>query len=279
MSDVPNATHDFADTFAGYDFAPATTIVPLDGSTDSEAALAMGSCLAEAFDVRLRILHAIATEATEEAAALANFEGYVSDLAARSAVHDSRTTTEVSAGSAVEVILDAASEDDLVVMATLGRRGLKSALFGRVAARVVRQSKAPILLVPVRPNVPDSPIRNIVTAADDAESAAHAAAVARSLATKLGTPASLADSNAPTPIADAAVPRERGHVFAAPTVDATGDQDVGAGLVVARSAGRGFFGRLLMGSISEHLMHRLDRPLLILPALSRGAGARPTARR
>ena len=67
---------------------------------------------------------------------------------------------------------------------------------------------------------------------------------------------------------DASEPGEVGHVVLGPTAEAVEDavDDLGAGLVVAGSSGKGYFGRLLTGSVSESLMHKLNRPLLIVPA-------------
>jgi nucleotide-binding universal stress UspA family protein len=59
--------------------------------------------------------------------------------------------TTQSVGVPADEILEVADEDDvdLVVMGTHGRTGIKRALLGSVAERVVRQSPVPIHLVPV----------------------------------------------------------------------------------------------------------------------------------
>lgn len=293
MSHASTAAQDLHDKYADAAFAPRSVVVPLDGSSDSEAALTMGSYLADAFGVGLRIVHAIDSQETDASAAVATFESYVSELMGQSPATRLQPTTEVTAGSASDVILEAATPEDLIVIASHGRGGLKSALFGSVADKVVRGARGPVVVVPVSQNLVAPPIHTVLIAVDESECAAHAAAVGRSLAARLGASVSLVNSYMPTPVAagletpyipsqtgeferdaakelvsETAEPGEHGHVVLGPTVEAITDvvEDLGAGLVVAGSSGKGFFGRLLTGSISESLMHKLDRPLLIVPA-------------
>ena len=44
-------------------------------------------------------------------------------------------------------------------------------------------------------------------------------------------------------------------------------QDLGADLIVIGSRGRGFFGRMLLGSVSGHVVHHAHRAVLIVPPL------------
>jgi nucleotide-binding universal stress UspA family protein len=53
-------------------------------------------------------------------------------------------------GDVVAVILDAAAEADLIVMATEGEQGIIDALRGSVTERVVRDAPCPVLAVPAR---------------------------------------------------------------------------------------------------------------------------------
>jgi nucleotide-binding universal stress UspA family protein len=55
------------------------------------------------------------------------------------------------AGDVVAVILDAARQADLIVMATEGRNGIIDAMRGSVTERVVRGAPCPVLAVPAHP--------------------------------------------------------------------------------------------------------------------------------
>ncbi len=275
-------------------FNPRSIVVPLDGSTDSEAALPMAIYLGGVFGVDIRVVHAIEGdgEGADAASAIAAFEGYVAELAGNGHL-PARSVPEVSAGTAPETILAAAGPDDLVVLASHGRGGLKAALFGSVADKVVRGATSPTLVVPITHAATALPIKDVVIAVDESECAAHAAAIGRDFAARCGAAVTLVNSYLFTPVAagmeaaylpmdavqaeqsaaealvaEAAEPGEKQQAVLGPTVDAIAEtaSQLGAGLVVAGAKGHGFFGRLLMGSVSEGLMHRLDRPVLIVPA-------------
>ncbi|MCA9571590.1 MAG: universal stress protein [Myxococcales bacterium] len=59
------------------------------------------------------------------------------------------TTVEVSEGHPVEVILEAAEQEEAtrIIVGTHGRRGLRRLFLGSVAERVVRASPVPVLVV------------------------------------------------------------------------------------------------------------------------------------
>ena len=292
MSDKTSTlANELHEKFSNCAEAPRTIVVPLDGSTDSEAALPLAHHLAGVFGASLRVVHAIDTGGDDDAAAVAAFEGYVTELAKQGRV-PSGTATELAAGSAADVILADLEEGDLLVMASHGKGGIRAALFGSIADRVARATPVPAIIVPVGEDV-HIPIDQVVIAVDESDCAAHAAAVGRMFAERCGASVTLVNAYLPTPlavgletpyvpleavkldqqaaeslIAEVAAPTERAQAILGPTADAIADaaESIGAGLVVAGAHGRGFFGRLLMGSVSEGLMHRLHRPLLIVPA-------------
>jgi nucleotide-binding universal stress UspA family protein len=78
----------------------------------------------------------------KEAATKAEAEFAAAGVSAMSAVH---------LGPAALTIEDAAAEGDLIVMTSHGRGGLKRALLGSVAEKLIRDAKAPTLLVPTTP--------------------------------------------------------------------------------------------------------------------------------
>jgi nucleotide-binding universal stress UspA family protein len=78
----------------------------------------------------------------KEAAAKAEAEFIAAGVSAMSAVH---------LGPAALTIEDSAAEGDLIVMTSHGRGGLKRAILGSLAEKLIRDAKAPTLLVPTRP--------------------------------------------------------------------------------------------------------------------------------
>lgn len=271
-------------------YKPDSIVVALDGSGDSEAALPVASYFADLFGVNLRIVHAF-DPGEDDGSTAGAFERYIAALETSGYIPDTRA--EVVAGGAVETILAAATETDLLVLATHGHGGLRSALFGSVADKVVRGARGLTIVVPITHNAACLPIKNIVIAVDESDGAAHAADVGRDFADRSGAAVTLVNSYLPTPImggietvyvpadgvlieqqaAEATVervaePGEQKVAVLGSTVDVITEtaQQVDAELVVVGGSGRGYFARLLVGNVSEGLMHRLDRPLLVVPA-------------
>lgn len=135
--------------------------VGLDGSQDSERALALASDVAGRWDGELRLIQVLEVppipfvpEGTveplapdydlEEAAAL------LEDVAERTGV-GATYDVEARAGERVaEELLEAAGEwdADLLVVGTRGRGGAARMLLGSVADKVIRGSRGPVLVVP-----------------------------------------------------------------------------------------------------------------------------------
>lgn len=146
----------------------STIVVPIDFSAGSDAAAAYATWLAGRLGARLVVVHAFvglghaaagvapgliddfqATEASMREQARRDLEAYGRRLA-RDAASVPVTTRLVEAGpSAADAIVKAVAEarGDLVVMATHGRTGLRRAILGSVAERVVRTADVPVVVV------------------------------------------------------------------------------------------------------------------------------------
>jgi nucleotide-binding universal stress UspA family protein len=140
-------------------------LIPVDGSSTSNRALAAGIVLAQQFGSRMRLVHVV-----DEAAYLAGYDlsgGYSGDLirAMREAgerILGDATKTAQAAGVETETTLfDTFGERlgetvakaaklwnaDLVVVGTHGRRGFSRLLMGSGAEQVIRLAPVPVLVV------------------------------------------------------------------------------------------------------------------------------------
>jgi nucleotide-binding universal stress UspA family protein len=133
-------------------------VCPTDFSDASRGALRYAVDLAKKFDAELTLLHvyqvpgytlpegmvvagpATLTElANEVDAALAEWKAEAAGLGCDKAV------TATAMGSTHQEIIKAAEGFDLIVMGTHGRKGIKHALLGSVAEKVVRGARCPVL--------------------------------------------------------------------------------------------------------------------------------------
>jgi nucleotide-binding universal stress UspA family protein len=145
-------------------------VVPLDGSDLAEQAVPVAAAVAADLGVPvhlMRVLDVDALRATVQAgihAAAAYLrsqeeiqryaEEYLAEQVQQLRNRDLTATAEVLTGSPAVTLLDAMRPDDLVVMTTHGRGGVRRMLLGSVADKLVRAAAAPVLLV--RANGPES---------------------------------------------------------------------------------------------------------------------------
>lgn len=131
-------------------------LVPLDGSPEAEVALPMARSLASRLHAELILLRVdepipnLPTERYPEAIATAARE-YLARTAEPMILRRLKVRTIVEYGDAAEVIARSASDlrVDLVVLATGG--GLRHRIPRGVAARLLRLSTVPVLIVPEGP--------------------------------------------------------------------------------------------------------------------------------
>lgn len=141
-------------------WATGRILVPLDGSEQSEAVLAVVERLAGPRDLMLSLLEVIAPFPAAAQARLtqlkdliafrrAEAERYLTKVAEPLVDEGVRVTWAVQYGRPAELITAAAAEEraDLIAMATHGRRGLERLFFGSVAEEVLRSASVPVLLL------------------------------------------------------------------------------------------------------------------------------------
>jgi nucleotide-binding universal stress UspA family protein len=131
-------------------------VVPLDGSTLAEQALPVATTVATDLDVPVHLIRVLDREVLR---ATVRSGGIPVDQVQRHAVQqlaehvaaleneNITATVEVLVGIPAAALLDAIRRDDLVVMTTHGRGGIRRWLLGSVADKLVRAAAAPVLLV------------------------------------------------------------------------------------------------------------------------------------
>ncbi len=137
-------------------------LLATDGSTPARDALDRAVALARAEDATLHVLSVVdagdlglfssADLAAVDEVLRGAAEDAVADAARRSGNAGVDAVRAVRVGVPHHEIVDYAADvdADLLVVGSHGRRGLSRALLGSVAARVVRGSPVPVLVVPPR---------------------------------------------------------------------------------------------------------------------------------
>jgi nucleotide-binding universal stress UspA family protein len=237
-----------------------------DGSEASQAGAHLLAELPLSRDCRLTLLTVLPEEGDERAAAVL--------VAARKILANTRASldTQIRWGSAAEEILRAVEmrPTDLVVMGSRGLSGLSHFLLGSVSERVARHAPCSVLLA--RPLRCD--LRAAVLGVDGSECSVGAARWLENFPLPRGchvhTVTVHSGHNAPATAAPAARPSspEVAEIMtgepALALLRAAERHD--ADLLVVGSHGRGGIGRLVMGSVSEHLLrHALCSVLVVKP--------------
>lgn len=170
-------------------------LIPLDGSSLSEAAMPFGAALARAAGAAVELIHVVEMPALLDLPTStlipdpARVRDYLHDAAARQ-IPGVEVEVDVRSGDAVDELLAHATEEPgtMVVMATHGRGGLGRLVLGSVADKVVRLSTVPVGLIrPVEDGAPvQRDISSIAVALDGSETAELGLALAVDLARSAG---------------------------------------------------------------------------------------------
>ena len=274
----------------------ATILVSLDGSTLAENAIPAAAWLANTTGASVRILHVIdaddhAPKESDVAAARERFAAYAGGLATKHGL--ANATTEVLTGDPAAVLLKAAGESAYMVMATHGRGGFRATMIGSVTDKVVRGSTVPMLLVPGAKAAFEAPSANrpILVGLDGSPEAERGLAVARDLAARgksavtlvrafhIPPPAGVEFAYYPPDILTSlqtaaeeyirgiAKPGEGERLIQGDAATAVLDtaKAVNAGLVVLTASGKGLAKRVAFGSVTDRVLHAIDRPLMVIP--------------
>lgn len=187
------------DAARGAPFAPGSVmdtqpalkriLVPLDGSELADRTVRHMHPLflaTKAEALLLRALNLTATPAAEGRPLLdliSEAEVALKHAALRLGQAGVRVSTRVVPGPAAEAIVDtaASAEADLIAMSTHGRTGFERFTIGSVTDKVVRASRAPVLVLPARAEAP-SGFRRILVPFDGSPFSLKVAAAVRAFA-------------------------------------------------------------------------------------------------
>jgi nucleotide-binding universal stress UspA family protein len=141
-------------------------VVPLDGSDRSMLAIPAAAIASKQLQAPVELLMAVDLPqvvspamaygpafspefyAEIEDQTTRNADAYLTEAVAEFGKHGVEATKHIMLGSAVAAILDFAKHGDLIVMTSRGQGGFKRWILGSVAEKLVRDSPAPVLLVP-----------------------------------------------------------------------------------------------------------------------------------
>lgn len=143
-----------------------TIVCPVDYSDASRRALRYAGAIASHFGARLSVLHVadplLVGGAALQQVDLLGYDGreelrtFVEDVLRSDTGEERPRELSLVMGNPAGEILTAVEKRhaDLVVMGTVGRSGMRKALFGSVAQAVLRRSAVPILAIPLAGNNP-----------------------------------------------------------------------------------------------------------------------------
>jgi len=275
-------------------------LVPLDGSSASEAVLPYARTLALGLGVVVELLSVVDPDelrvSTDAAAGAASAQSYLAALGAEFP----RVETAALIGNPSEFIAQraAANADTLVVMSTHGQSRIKHLAMGKVTDKVLRMVEQPLLVVHGQDEAPragHAMVDCIFLPLDGTEASEEAMPVAVELAKRMALPMDIVRT---IPIVEQAA-RDRGrlsirssaegeaagylachseraralgveHVYSETLLGSPQDKlmDLAEqnphGLMVMSTHGRSGLGRWILGSVSDRLVRNSPQPVLLI---------------
>ncbi|MGW9046627.1 universal stress protein [Streptomyces lydicus] len=260
-------------------------VVGVDGSPSSQAAVAQAALEARRRRAELRVVHAVSGPARSLEVPLdpSPLTRLVNEAAqhARSLVPEVEVTEALKTGSAVSVLVAESQAADLLIVGRRGTGGFIGMLLGSTAVSLAAHGPSPVMVVGEEPE-PAGPIVLAVDGAPDGEKAVEFAFAEAALrgAELIAVHAWLPDY-APVGAGVESAERLLAHALAGSTErhpDVTVRQDVLSGetrevlleasrtaqLLVVGARGRGGFSGLLLGSVSQALLHHAHCPVAVV---------------
>ncbi|MFG1905637.1 universal stress protein [Kribbella sp. NPDC048928] len=267
-------------------------LVGVDGSASAQAALAWAAVEASYRHCPLHVVHTFSWPVIADPFGLDLTEPM--NDSRRAAAPDVRVTAELFSGAAAPTLLSQAHAAQLVVVGSRGLGGFRGLLVGSVSATVAAHAPCPVIVVhPHRDGTafPVSPVGRVVVGVDGSDVSAAAirfafqeaerrrvgiTAVHAAMPTRqhpsLQVPADIVEQ-VDQQLFAAAMESERVLV---PGIDvetklvhshpaqALIDEADGAELIVVGSRGRGGFTGMLLGSVSQAVLHHAPCPVAVV---------------
>jgi len=137
-------------------------LVPLDGSTLAESALAPAAFMARVLRSKVTLLHIIERDAPSTVHGerhlkeTADAEAYLAEIARRSFPPETPVERHVHTAATRDVAAGIVEHEgelapDLIVMCTHGRHGVRRMVLGSMAQKVISSGRTPVLLIQPQP--------------------------------------------------------------------------------------------------------------------------------
>jgi nucleotide-binding universal stress UspA family protein len=256
-----------------------TAVVGVDGSEGALGAVESAATEARLFGCPLEVVHAFVwpelrvpqVGGSDGPLLRQEAERIVAEAVerARRAAPDVAVTGRVETGAAAPVLIRSSLDAALVVVGDRGLGGFSGLLVGSVAVALVEHGRCPVLVVRGRP-APEGPV---VVGVDGSEAAAAATDLALAFAAAHGAALRVVTvSPSGDGETDGALQHLDTHGVAVERVVQDGDARRAliaasheARLVVVGSRGRGGFAGLLLGSVSQAVLHHAACPVAVVP--------------
>ncbi|MEU6318584.1 universal stress protein [Streptomyces sp. NPDC047009] len=260
-------------------------VVGVDGSSSSDAAVVQAVREAQRRRATLRVVHAFSWPVGPMYAPMdpSPFNRLVHDSAelARSVAPEVEVTDTVKTGGAVPVLVAESRDADLVVVGRRGIGGFVGMLLGSTAVSLAAHSQCPVIVVSEEPD-DAGPIVLAVDGSPEGENAiefAFAEAALRGAEIIAAhawlpdyAPAGTGVESAERLLAQAVVGRRerypdvtvRQEVLSGETREVLIEASSGAQLMAVGARGRGGFAGMLLGSVSQALLHHAHCPVAVV---------------
>jgi nucleotide-binding universal stress UspA family protein len=259
-------------------------LAPTDGSPDAERANRLAALIARAHDAELVLVFMINQPPLALGQSLGSpvestAESYLSEAEEEMTLTGLNVRVRMERGDSAHVLLECerAEQPDMVVMATHGRTGWVRLALGSVADRLVREGSAPVLLVR-RSTEPPKVLSSAIVMLDGSGFGERALAVAGELAGKplqsitllraVGREEDRQTAEGYLKEASGQLPRD--GVTITTTVEVGDPRQIveqaanAYDLVILATHGRGGLDRWRHGSVADHVVSFVERPILLV---------------